>query len=46
MQKLVQIKVLHYQQKTTGDLQIFGWRFGLITGDFLSTYLMRVFIVY
>ena len=28
------------------DLQIFGWRFGLITGDFLSTYLMHVFIVY
>jgi hypothetical protein len=22
-----------------------GWRFGLITGDFLSTYLMHVFIV-
>jgi hypothetical protein len=19
---------------TTGDLQIFGWRFGLVTGDF------------
>ena len=31
---------------TTGDLYIFGWRFGLVTGDFLSTYLMRVFIVY
>jgi hypothetical protein len=31
---------------TTGDLKIFGWRFGLITGDFLLTYLMRVFIVY
>jgi hypothetical protein len=27
-------------------LKIFGWRFGLITGDFLLTYLMRVFIVY
>ena len=28
------------------ELLIFGWRFGLITGDFLSTYLMHVFIVY
>jgi len=26
--------------------KIFGWRFGLVTGDFLSTYLMHVFIVY
>ena len=24
--------------------KIFGWRFGLVTGDFLSTYLMRVFV--
>jgi hypothetical protein len=31
---------------TTGDLQVFGWKFGLVTGDFLSTYLMHVFIVY
>ena len=28
------------------ELLCYNWRFGLITGDFLSTYLMRVFIVY
>jgi hypothetical protein len=37
---------IHSCYATTGDLQIFGWRFGLLTGDFLSMYLMRVFIVY
>jgi hypothetical protein len=35
-----------YCYATTRDLQIVGWRFGLVTGDFLSTYLMHVFIVY
>ena len=28
------------------ELLCYNWRFGLITGDFLSTYLMLVFIVY
>ena len=36
------IELLCYNWRFT----IFGWRFGLTTGDFLSTYLMHVFIVY
>jgi len=28
------------------ELLCYNWRFGLVTGDFLSTYLMHVFIVY